>query len=856
MTLARDETAFFGRERELSDIERRFAGGARLVTIVGAGGVGKTRLAAVTAARAARAVHASLGESRSLEAAVRAVASAAGVPLRAESQARAALDVVAIALAKRGALLLVLDNTEQLGSAARELASGLLDGARDLSILVTAREALGARAEEKLVLAPLADDEAVALLHDRARAVAGSPVAMTDADALAIVRRVDRLPLAIELAASRLEVLSPPALLARLADRLDVLADATGAAPAAHRTMRATLDWSWDLLTEVERSALAQTSVFAAPFGIDAAEEVLLVDGAEVLDALEGLVKRSLLVRVAGADGRVRLASFETVRAWAREKLDDRAAEALRARHARHHLGEAERSAARAYGDRATDALDALAELLPELLAAFDATKARAPETAARIVLALSDLLLFRSLFELRSELFAAGAEAAERAGDPRLFARALVAKARVTLEEGRIADAETELRRALELASSAGDDVTRAEATRSLGWALSALGRTDEAEAAIAAAAAAHRAQGSPRGLADSHVALGILRALQGRPAEGLAALREALAIHVEHGDVIRQEKVLGFGGLVGHDARALARGLPREVLARAPRSSLDVIPAHVAELVRGEGEAGQRWQAAIELHRQGAAALERRDPDAAVALFDRAVAALEHAGVKRGLAAVHAHAAAALATAGDPEEARARLERARAAVHDDPDAELVVAVFAAAAALLAGEATTAEAARTLLERAARAEIGSPALTVAARVLEAALSEHATPARVERDAASASAAGPALVVGHESRWIVPPRRERVDLVRYGPVRRLLERLVAARLAEPGVALSAEALIEAGWPGERMRHTAGLLRVYSAVRRLRRLGLDAILITRDDGYLLDADAVVRRDDDA
>ncbi len=89
---------------------------------------------------------------------------------------------------------------------------------------------------------------------------------------------------------------------------------------------------------------------------------------------------------------------------------------------------------------------------------------------------------------------------------------------------------------------------------------------------------------------------------------------------------------------------------------------------------------------------------------------------------------------------------------------------------------------------------------------------------------------------------------------ERIDLVRYGPVRRLLDGLVVHRLEHPGAALSAEALIEAGWPGERMRHTAGLLRVYSAVRRLRRLGLETILLTRDDGYLLDPNAGVMRDD--
>lgn len=108
------------------------------------------------------------------------------------------------------------------------------------------------------------------------------------------------------------------------------------------------------------------------------------------------------------------------------------------------------------------------------------------------------------------------------------------------------------------------------------------------------------------------------------------------------------------------------------------------------------------------------------------------------------------------------------------------------------------------------------------------------------------------------LVVGPEARWIIPPRAsaaevERcVSLVRYGARRRILHRLVIARLEAPGVAMNAESLIEVGWPGERMHHSAALMRVYSAIRRLRRvLGLEAILVTRDDGYLFDPNASVR-----
>ncbi len=843
--LPRDETSFFGRGAELEEIERRFASGARLVSIVGVGGVGKTRLALEAAARTPGAAFVALAGARTLEAAVRATAGAVGAKVSAESKATQGLAAVAKAIARAGAALLVLDNVEQLGAAGETLVTAILDEAREARILATSREPIGARGEEKVLLAPLADEDARAMFLERARTAAGGAVEMRDEDVAAIVARVDRLPLAIELAASRLGLLTAPELLRRLSERIDVLAD-------ARATMRATLDWSWDLLGDAEKSALVQLSVFAAPFGIEAAEDVLALEGVEPLDVVEGLLRRSLIVRADAGSGRARLRMFETVRSWAREKIDP--ASGVLARHAAHVFGEAKSWAARTYGEDGVRALDALGELLPEVIAAFEATRERDPAAAADGVLALTDLLLFRGLFELRADVLARAVDTAERAGDPALLARALVAKARVTLEVGKMTDAETELRRALDLAAGAGDETTRAEATRSLGWALTAMARLAEAEDALERARAMHRAQGSARGEADAHVALGILRAFQGKPDAALAHLRDALAIHVERGDVVRQEKVLGFAPLVGQDAREVARGLPREVLARAPEASLDRLPDHVAAIVATEREAGERWRHAIALYRDGAAAHARGEHAAAVDAFDRALAALARAGVMRGSAVVHGHAAVALAALGDLAEADARLARARAVAADDPASELALALHASAVELLRTRGATGTArdaamreARAMLDRAAHAEAAPPDVLVARRVVEDLLEASPVSLRASTDEAHA------LVVGRDARWMTPPGGARVDLVRYGPVRRLLDRLVEERLARPGTALSAEQLIDAGWPGERMRHSAGLLRVYSAIRRLRRLGLEPLLVTRDDGYLLDARAPVRRE---
>lgn len=793
MGLPRDETAFFGRTEERATTADRLAA-ARLVTLVGLGGMGKSRLAVHVAESLAPRFpggvgYVALSAAPSIEAVLAELARAVGKRVSPEAKTKASVEAVTKLLAARGPMLLVVDGADAVAGDVRPMAnlvSALLDGARELRILATSRQVVGVRGEEKLVVEPLDDASATALLLDRARIATGGSSAVTEEQARAIAAKVDRIPLAIELAASRLEVLAPDALLARLATKLDVLA-------AGKATMRATLDASWELLDEVERDLLAQASVFVGPFEIDLAEDVLVVGASardaaspdeggatpeiEVLDVLERLVRKSFLTRGTRGPDNVHavLGMLETVRTWAREKLERSGnAAACRLRHAEAHLASAEAWSAKTYGESGVRALDALEALLPDLTAAFATFAPAHPAEAARVVLALSDLLLFRSVVELRASFVARGTEAAERAGDPRLLARTLVANGRVILEDGRMADAEATLLRARDLANVVGDVVTAAEATRSLGWTYLATGRKGEARAALGAALAMHREQGSARGLADANVALGIGRALEGDAEAALGHLREALTIHVEHGDVVRQEKVLGFGALVGQDARTLARGLPREVLAHAPASAvtplvdvaalLTTFPPQLAERDAG-ADASMRWQSALALYQRGAAAESAGDAAGAIAAFDKALTVLARAGVTRGLSAIRAHSAVALAASGDLDEARARLAMARAATEAEPAAALTVETFAAAADLVGVEPSRRSEATAVLARADRAEGVTPELVVARRVLARALRGEV-----------ASDATTKLVVGDGARWIVPPEGARIDLARYGPI--------------------------------------------------------------------------------
>ncbi len=328
-------TSFVGRERELAAVAA-LVGAARLVTLTGPGGVGKTRLALRAAEELAAdfpdgVVFVSLAELDQPAQVLPAMARAFGV-----REGRRPLGSVLGELLRSRHILLVLDNCEQVVGSAPALGA-LLAGCPRLTLLATSRAPLQLSAEQVFPVPPLAlpsvaaapeelaQVEAVALFLERARAVAPEfSLTVGNAAAVAgICRALDGLPLALELAAARVRLLPPGALLERMTNRLALLTAGAVDLPARQRTLRATLAWSYDLLGQDERALFRRLGVFVGGCALDLAEAVARGAGSCEIDLLEGLdaLVRHSLLRQEEADGEPRCWMLETVREFALERL-------------------------------------------------------------------------------------------------------------------------------------------------------------------------------------------------------------------------------------------------------------------------------------------------------------------------------------------------------------------------------------------------------------------------------------------------------------------------------------------------------------------------------------------------------
>ena len=358
-------TSFVGRRREMDECRRRLRN-TRLLTLTGPGGSGKTRLALEMAPVCLGdftdgAWLVTLAPLSAPALVPQAVAQALRLVVTSGQPVQRALSEHL----RDKTLLLILDNCEHLVAACAELAEALLQGAPNLRILATSREALGVTGESSspvlalalpdtgspLTLEMLAQTEAVRLFVERAAAVRPD-FALSEANAAAVVQicqRLDGIPLAIELAAARTRALTAEQIADRLDQRFGLLTRGSRTAPARQQTLRGVIDWSYDLLSLAERRLLRQLSVFAGGWSLEAAEEVS--DAPNVLDLLSQVVSKSLVLAEQRPSQEARFRMLETIRAYAQEKLAETGeAEAAQNRHLAYCVALAEEAERKLFG--------------------------------------------------------------------------------------------------------------------------------------------------------------------------------------------------------------------------------------------------------------------------------------------------------------------------------------------------------------------------------------------------------------------------------------------------------------------------------------------------------------------------
>lgn len=490
-------TTFVGRRHDIAEV-RRVLGSARLLTLTGTGGVGKTRLALEVAAAVRKAFPdgtwlVDLAPVRDPSAVATAAAAAVGI---VDLGDRPAVDRIAERLAERRTLI-VLDNCEHLVDACAELASVLLSVCPELRVLATSRQTLGIAGEHVFTVPALkVPDEAVELLRDRVCAVRPD-FRITDANWDTVTRLcadLDGLPLAIELIASRLRTLTVEQAADRLEDRFALLTGGSRTVRPRQRTLRAAMDWSYELCSPAERLLWNRLSVFAGGFALDAAEDVCAGEGLpvpEVLDVLDRLVVQSVVLPTEH-EGLPRFRLLATVREYGRERLAQSGEEErLMRRHRDFHLALAERIADCWYGPGQEEALTRLRAEHANLLAAL------AHDDDPQATLALAAALRFHwcaggFLAEGRRQLGRALAAAPEPTS---ARARALCAASWVALVQSDRAAADRWLAEAGELAEQQDDRALGAHVMGLRGMREAFQGRLAEAIPLFERAVADHTA-------------------------------------------------------------------------------------------------------------------------------------------------------------------------------------------------------------------------------------------------------------------------------------------------------------------------------------------------------------------------
>ncbi len=875
-----------GRVREMAALRRLLLEEQRsLVTLWGSAGIGKTRLARElvrerSSVSRGEVCFCTLAGARSADEIVAVVGGALALSSAAARTHEDGFRRIATSLSTRGRMLIVLDNVEQVLPDIVRALSSWTTLAPEASFLVTSRELLGIPGETPLELSPLhvprdsatvQDSDAVRLLLERARAV--RPDFDAPDDVLRdIVTRLDGIPLALELAAARLAVMSAEQLQNRLDRRFDILVAPHGGAPQRQRTLRGAIDWSWQLLDPAERVLLAELSTFRGGFDLEAAEAVATPDpAASIADLLTALRHKSLVAQVpAGPDEPAlpspRFALLESIRDYAREKLGA-SATLLRDRHAAYFVGQASRLADAA--DAASGASNArtlgwFARERDNLLAVVDHFLGEQSAPRAKVALALLDpVQRLLAVSGSSAMLVDVGGRALAAAShfdvEPLVRMRALEACGLASYAVGQLTLAHERLEAGGRRADGAGE-ADRARIGNELGAVLQAQGRIADALVLQHEALAAAERAGARHVRANCLGALGSCYLMNGEFDLARQRLEQSLALHRESGDLVAQARAgarLGFALQNAGDAGAAKVELDRAIgaLARAQggRSVEGVLLGYRGNVFRDQG----RWG---EAH----------------AMYDRAIALLRLVGDRRYEVAFHMDRAVTFELAGSFVDASPVLEAAASAAQEIGDSTLTTLLAgylavaraargdhaAAREALGRGGHTADAGARRSLEiqtahvalLEARDGGDRDATKVALRRARAVLSDLAASPRgehprlaallLERTVRPLAPPADALVVTPSRDRVRLPGGPWIDVSGRPAVQRIVGALVDARLRAPGEPVPLDVLVQAGWPDERLVARAGANRLRVLLASLRGQGLRDLLVSLRGGYLL------------
>jgi predicted ATPase/class 3 adenylate cyclase len=530
-------TPLVGREREKEEVTSILSRpGVRLVSITGPGGAGKTKLAVHVATDLVEEFEGvffvPLAGLQDATLVASAIAQAVG------AQGDATDEALAAELEGRRALL-VLDNFEHVLSAA-SVVTDLLRSIAGPVVLVTSRERLRVRSEHTYALTPLLEDDAVALFDARAETAApGLRLDRSDREIVAeICRRLDCLPLAIELAAARVRVLSPRDLLARLDRRLTLLSGGPRDLPERQRALRAAIEWSYDLLSEDERTVFARLGVFAGGVTVEAAEAVCGDASADLLTTLESLLDKNLLAPQQSRDERRRFYMLDTMREYAVERLEAKSAHAATLdAFVRFFVGFAETCEAELLSAGQAAALHALEDEHDNLRAALAcATGAGKTQEALRLGGALWRFWHARGYLREGGEWSAASLALA--GGTPSQRSKALYGAAVLSAVRGALGEAERLAEERLALVRE-HEPAEVTSALAALANVVMQRDHRDRAAALFAEASELARESGDNRALAGITGNLGYLALLRGAWDEAAALCASALELYreLDHG-------------------------------------------------------------------------------------------------------------------------------------------------------------------------------------------------------------------------------------------------------------------------------------------------------------------------------